>query len=153
MTKIAIACQGVRRPDWIASCRRFCKLALARLGLKNREVSVLLCSDEIIRDLNARYRQQDRPTDVLSFSQTEGDGFPAIGGPEAVPIGDIAISLDSLAANSRLFGVSRDEELKRLLVHGLLHLAGRDHAGIGPDEPMLIEQEALLSQLEAEHIL
>ncbi len=151
MIRVAIACRGIERPSWTAACGRFCRRVLARLGKTGWEVSLLFCDDETIRELNARFRKIDRPTDVLSFSQTEGDAAPDSG--DAVTAGDVVVSLDRLAANAREFGVSEDEELKRLLVHGFLHLSGRDHAGNGPEEPMLAEQEALLKELRDERIM
>ena len=69
-----------------------------------------------IRRLNRRFRQMDKATDVLSFPAT--DGFSA---------GDIAISADVGAANARRLGLSPAEELKILILHGMLHLAGYDH--------------------------
>ncbi|MBN2352343.1 MAG: rRNA maturation RNase YbeY [Spirochaetales bacterium] len=151
MIRVAIACRGIEQPSWTAACGRFCRTVLSRLGKTGWEVSLLLCDDETIRELNARFRKIDRPTDVLSFSQTEGDAAPSSG--DAVTAGDVVISLDRLAANARRFGVTEDEELKRLLVHGFLHLSGRDHTGDGPEAPMLAEQEALLEELRDERIL
>ncbi|HTK94277.1 MAG TPA: rRNA maturation RNase YbeY, partial [Terriglobales bacterium] len=69
-----------------------------------------------IRRLNRDFRRQDKPTDVLSF--------PAVTGGVA---GDIAISADIARSNARQLGHSTTEEVKVLIVHGLLHLAGYDH--------------------------
>ena len=66
--------------------------------------------------------------------------------------GDIAISLPALGRNARKFGVSENEELKRLVVHGILHLAGMDH-GRGKGGAMLSLQEDLLERLGAERII
>ncbi|MDY4609289.1 MAG: rRNA maturation RNase YbeY [Sphaerochaetaceae bacterium] len=62
-------------------------------------------------------------------------------------LGDMVISLDSLKRNADYFSVSEDEELYRLLIHGVLHLLGEDHATNDPSEPMLQKQEGLLIQL------
>jgi probable rRNA maturation factor len=106
-----------------------------------------------MQSLNSRYRGLDEPTDVLSFSLGERSG------DRYVP-GDIVVSLDMLEENSRYFGVSRDEELRRLLIHGILHLDGMDHKGTGPgsfggfpEEPMLKKQEEILERFSPEHII
>ncbi|MDR2182110.1 MAG: rRNA maturation RNase YbeY, partial [Treponema sp.] len=64
--------------------------------------------------------------------------------------GDIVISLDALAENAVFFDVSPEDELRRLLIHGILHLTGMDHATNEMAEPMLQKQEALLGELSAE---
>jgi probable rRNA maturation factor len=109
-------------------------------------LSVLFCGNRFIRRLNFQYRGFDNPTDVLSFpyaplagEQAGEDGF--------IPAGDIVISLEELKTNAKEAGISADEELRRLLIHGILHLAGSDHAGNEATEPMLIQQEMLLKEL------
>lgn len=79
---------------------------------------MLVTSSQRMRGLNARFRGKKRATDVLSFP-----------GPEFVEgfAGDIAISLDIAAGNARLLGHSVSDEVKILVLHGLLHLAGYDH--------------------------
>jgi probable rRNA maturation factor len=105
---------------------------------------MLLCDDRKITALNGRYRGRNRPTDVLSFPGDEtGTGVVA---------GDIAISLDTLRRNAAAFGVSEEEELKRLTLHGILHLAGMDH-GRGKGRKMLALQEKLMEQLKTECII
>lgn len=78
------------------------------------EVSVLIAGNRRLRDLNRRFRGKNMPTDVLSFPGGRG--------------GDIAISLDIARKNARLYGHHFSEELKVLILHGMLHLAGYDHA-------------------------
>jgi rRNA maturation RNase YbeY len=75
-----------------------------------------------MRALNAYYRGIERPTDVLSFSMSEGNG-PAPG----TVLGDIVICVPKALSQSKEYGVPFSEELLRLLVHGLLHLLGYDH--------------------------
>jgi probable rRNA maturation factor len=86
------------------------------------ELSILLTGDEEIHRLNQSYRQRDRPTDVLSFSQREGD-FPA---PAAV-LGDVVISIDTANRQALERGHPLEAEILELLAHGLLHLLGYDH--------------------------
>jgi probable rRNA maturation factor len=149
-----ISCPRISSPPRLKACERYVKQTLALLEKENWEVSLLFCDDETIRTFNTRYRKKDTPTDVLAFSQEEGERFPTRG--KRVLAGDIVISLDTLNRNAQNYGVSPDDELKRLLVHGLLHLAGRDHGGDAsrmPEEPMIREQENLLKELDGERIL
>ncbi len=85
------------------------------LGLRG-EVHILITSDVEMRQLNRRFRKKNKPTDVLSFPADT---------PEVV--GDIAVSWEMAAANAAELGHSEETELKVLILHGLLHLAGYDH--------------------------
>ncbi len=78
--------------------------------------TVALVSDRRIAALNRRYRRQPRPTDVLSFS-ARGNGY----------LGDVVISAQTARRQARRFGHSLDDEIKLLMLHGLLHLLGYDH--------------------------
>jgi rRNA maturation RNase YbeY len=98
------------------------------LGLGASELSVSLVGDDEIRDLNRRYRQRDRPTDVLAFALREG-AYPSVGNA----LGDVVISLDTARRQAGLRGGDLVDEVDRLLVHGILHLAGYDHE-ISPRE-------------------
>nr|WP_319474911.1 rRNA maturation RNase YbeY [uncultured Sphaerochaeta sp.] len=130
---------------------------LALLGQPSCECSVSFVSDDTIQDLNRTYRDKDEPTDILSFVQeedVEDFSWPEVqvglidGPPEEIRVlGDMVISLDALKRNALSFSVEPDEELFRLLIHGLLHLLGEDHSSNDADEPMLIKQEELLHQL------
>ena len=97
---------------------RFLARAQRAAGLRG-EVNVLVAGNREIRELNRRYRGQDKVTDVLSF--------PADGGAGKDFVGDIAISAELAAQSARQFGHAPAEELKILLLHGVLHLAGYDH--------------------------
>jgi len=141
-------------PAWSARFKSYAKKVLARLGRNNWDISVLLCDDGTISALNSRYRGKDQATDVLSFSLNEGEVFP----PHEVPHerslpGDIVISLDTMRENARRFNIGEDEELRRLLIHGILHLDGMDHRTNGKTEPMLQLQERILTELAEECIL
>jgi len=82
----------------------------------------MLVRDAEIRRLNREYRKQDRPTDVLSFSLREGEF-----GDVSRSIGDVVISLETAARQASANGCTLGAEVERLLVHGILHLAGYDH--------------------------
>lgn len=111
------------------------------------EIGISFVSDETIRGLNRHYRGLDEPTDILSFPNEEDDlPFWHEEGEDRY-LGDLAISLDALKRNAQSFSVEPEEELLRLLIHGVLHLLGSDHETNASDEPMLVRQEALLEQL------
>lgn len=94
-------------------------------------VDIVLTDDTEVRRLNGSFRGRDVTTDVLSFSFVE-DGQQSVATPQELPIEDIAagevyISVPQATAQAVQLGISPPEELARLLVHGLLHLAGYDH--------------------------
>jgi probable rRNA maturation factor len=147
MNEVEISVEGVGTPDWIDRARSFALAVLERLGKGNWDLSLLVCDDSFIRGLNRQYRDRDEATDVLSFEQ--GDSYKASDGSEHILAGDIVISLEALARNAEEFGITRDEELRRLIVHGILHLDGMDHEDLDPSRPMLSLQEELLRELAA----
>jgi probable rRNA maturation factor len=98
---------------------RFLNRARSAVGLEG-EVEVLLTGDATLKRLNKQYRGKNKPTDVLSF--------PAAPEMAAAGLaGDLAISLDTAGRQAQHFGHSLADELRILLLHGLLHLAGEDH--------------------------
>lgn len=115
-----------------AELARFGQSVLDVLDCNPTELSILLCGDSFIRDLNCRFRGIDLPTDVLSFEQS------------GLMLGDVVISLDTARRQACASGIEVAVELRDLLLHGILHLLGRDHGdGETADEPMLQEQERL----------
>ncbi len=103
-------------------------------------MSVLVTGDDGIRDLNRRFRKIDRPTDVLSFEMED----------ERL-LGDIVISVETAARQARDFKVSLEEELGRLVVHGVLHLLGYDHVKGGAQaRKMRAKEEELMKMLREE---
>ncbi len=141
---VEIVVDGVPRPAGSARISRFCARALSEAGFLTWSVAVLLCGDERIADLNRRYRGKPQPTDVLSFPREEGRHEDPVAG-------DLAISVETLRRNAARFGVSENDEMKRLLVHGLLHLAGMDH-GRGKSGRMLERQGQILRELRSDVI-
>ena len=114
---------------------------------ERRDFSLRFVSDDEIRDLNNEYRGIDSPTDILTFALNDGEVFPHPEGQDE-ELGDIFISVDSMKRNASDFSVDENEELSRLLVHGILHLRGMDHkTNDFSSEPMLIEQEKILKDL------
>jgi probable rRNA maturation factor len=108
--------------------------ALEVLGLNKAELSIVLVSDAQIRRLNKLYRNKDKPTDVLSFPIGEKV-------EDWLILGDIVISVDAAKRQAQELGHSLKEELRRLLVHGLVHLLGYDHELGGEEEKKFFELE------------
>ncbi len=123
-------------------------------GAIDRELTLRLTDDAEIQALNAQYRQQDRPTDVLAFAALEAD-VPSIPldllPPEMlldpIYLGDIVISVPTAYAQALARGHSHRWELAWLAAHGLLHLLGWDHPDEESLEQMLAEQEVLLQSV------
>ena len=101
-----------------AVLKRFVRRACAAVKLSGT-VNVLITNDREMRTLNRRFRGKDAATDVLSF--------PAVPGLPGKLAGDLAISAEIATENSKQFGHSVPDEIKILILHGVLHLAGYDH--------------------------
>jgi probable rRNA maturation factor len=136
---------------WLAKLESFALGVLETLQKKDWDISILLCDNATIQNLNAEYRNKDEPTDVLSFEL--GETIPEADGKPRFLAGDIVISLQTLYENADYFKVSPDEELRRLVIHGILHLSGMDHQTNDVSEPMLQLQERILKEKKEEHIL
>lgn len=122
----------------------FSEKASKLCGLEeNQEISLVFTTNEQISRLNEAYRNKPEPTDVLSFAFEEVENWPEKYGA----VGEVFISTQMLAENAVYFNVDEEEELKRLIVHGFLHVLGHDHTTNNKDEPMLIKQEEILSRL------
>jgi probable rRNA maturation factor len=146
MNTVEVALSGVAAPPWRAGLAGLCRRALAAVGIDGWDLSVLLCSDAVIRDLNSRYRRIDRATDVLSFSQVEGSRVARTEHRRLA--GDLVISLETLRRNAAERGAGEESELARLVVHGLLHLAGMDH-GRGKGRAMRERERKVLAAIAA----
>jgi len=119
---------------------------LGTLNLLEAELSVLFVGDRAMRTLNQQYRGKDRTTDVLSFSLREGR-FNKV---QPNMLGDIVISVPTAGQQAVDAGLTLQQELERLLVHGLLHLVGYDHErGAAEDRTMQTKARSLLKRLRA----
>ena len=129
--------------------RGYLDKVLAELSLNNVEFSVSFIDEDHMHDMNKEFRNIDDSTDILSFAaEDEEDGFTFISaGRRKRVLGDILICPQVLSRNAASFGVTENEELRRLLIHGVLHLSGDNHNTNDPSEPMLIRQEAVLKKL------
>ena len=141
-----------------ALIRRTIRTALAAEGLTAPcEVDVLLTDDDGIHEINREMRQVDRPTDVLSvpeFELTPGqlpgpeDADPGTG---LIPLGDMVLSMERVAAQAREYGHSKRRELSYLVTHSVLHLLGYDHLDEGPMKAqMRAREEAIMALLGLE---
>ena len=133
-------------PDfWQAQAERISPL----VGEDSEEVewSLTFVDDPAIQALNREYRETDRPTDVLSFSQVEGeDDFP-MPEEEAQVLGDVVISAERAARQAEERGHAFEAELALLITHGLLHLVGEDHDTPERKAHMWERQQRVLDEL------
>ncbi len=95
---------------------RWIKEIAADYGKKTGDIAYIFCTDERILEMNKQYLDHDYYTDIITFDYTEGDTIS----------GDIFISLDTVKSNSEEFGTGFEDELHRILIHGVLHLCGQD---------------------------
>ena len=146
---------GAANQRTCALIRKVIRTALAAEGVTVPcEVDVLLTNDENIHQINLDMRNVDRPTDVLSFPEfdlqpgelpAEEDADPGAG---LVPLGDMVISMEHVAAQAKEYGHSNRRELAYLVTHSVLHLLGYDHLDEGPQkQQMRAREEAILAEL------
>lgn len=102
------------------------KVVAASYGRKVGEIGYLFVDDEKILEVNREYLGHDYYTDVITFDYDEDDTVS----------GDIVISLDTVRSNAELFGKSYEDELYRVIIHGILHLCGINDKGPGEREIM-----------------
>jgi len=123
-----------------AGLSRFLQAAKAAVGLQG-EVEVLLAGDRTLRRLNREFRGKNKPTDVLSF--------PSLEELQGGYAGDLAISLDTAQRQADEHGHTLRDEVRVLLLHGLLHLSGMDHET--DDGEMAEREKKLRSKLRLPH--
>jgi probable rRNA maturation factor len=130
--------------DWLADVAR---AALASEDVPEAQLGVVITDDEIVRDLNRRFAGEDETTDVLSFSLREGEAFAALSG-EPEPLGEVIIALPVAERQAREAGHPLEREVAHLLVHGVLHLLGYDHAEPEEEQLMRAKEQALLAAIK-----
>ncbi len=106
-------------------------------------IALVLSDDALLQELNLRHRDVDAPTDVLSFPASEGEEFPTPEG-EPVYLGDIVVSVESVARQAAEVGLTTGDELAHVILHGLLHLLGYDHEEPDEEAVMKAREEAVL---------
>jgi len=125
-----------------AKISKLIEYALRKLHTESACVSINFVSRRIMQQMNRKYRGKDRVTDVLSFAVYDGSPAEFIGVND---LGDIFICIPVIEKQAREFGVTVEEELFRMLVHGLLHLLGYDHEKSKKEEKKMFDlQEKIL---------
>ncbi|SDQ99214.1 rRNA maturation RNase YbeY [Brevundimonas sp. 374] len=114
------------------------RAAQAALGAVQGDIVVLLTDDAAVRELNSRFREKDKPTNVLSFPAPE-NAFPHLG--------DIVLAYGVCATEAEAQGKTLADHLSHLVVHGVLHLLGRDHEDDAEAEEMEAEEREILAQI------
>lgn len=135
---ITYSAEGIRMPAirkravtaWI-------KAVAAAHGRRVGEIGYMFVDDGKILEVNNEYLGHDYYTDIITFDYDEGD----------VINGDIVISVDTVRSNALQFGKSFDDELHRVIIHGILHLCGIDDKGPGEREVMEAEENRALEML------
>lgn len=113
------------------------KAVAATYGKKVGEIAYIFCDDEKILEVNREYLQHDYYTDIITFDYCEGDTIS----------GDLFISLDTVKSNSELVCATYEQELFRVIIHGILHLCGINDKGPGEREIMEACENKALAML------
>lgn len=123
--------------------RQWAEAMLMELDRDEAELSIVFVDDRYIRRLNRQYLGRDRATNVISFPQQEGEGY------YGAHLGDIVISVERAEAEASQAGMTFDERLMQLLVHGICHLCGFDHEGANAGRASEMEgvEQAILDKL------
>ena len=116
---------------WVAEVAR---LHERRVG----QINYIFVDDDRILEVNREFLQHDYYTDIITFDYDEGDRIN----------GDLVISLDTVRTNAEQFGKSYDEELHRVIIHGILHLCGINDKGPGERELMEAAEDKALAMLK-----
>ena len=124
---------AIRRRDTSA----WVKAVAASYGKKVGEIAYIFVDDEEILRVNREYLQHDYYTDIITFDYTEGDTIS----------GDLFISLDTVRTNAEQFDKPYNEELHRVIIHGILHLCGINDKGPGEREQMEAAEDKALAML------
>ncbi len=104
------------------------------------DIAYIFCDDEKILEVNREYLQHDYYTDIITFDYTEGKRIS----------GDLFISLDTVRSNAELFGKTYEDELHRVIIHGILHLCGINDKAPGEREIMEAAEDKALAVLKLE---
>lgn len=130
-------------PDVVSFVKKAAKIAWKRgnagdfkIPVKQAEVSILLTDDAAVHELNKRYRNVDRPTNVLSFAALDDEDEPIV---DPMLLGDVIVAFETTEREAADQGITFENHLFHLIVHGMLHLIGYDHI----DDQDALEMESL----------
>lgn len=138
-----VARSGVDGRALVSAARRL----LESLGETGSALSLRLVNDRTIRSINRAHRGKDAATDVLSFPLAEGTASePRPSAPERL-LGDVVISVDTAARQARDYDATLQDELYRLLIHGVLHVVGHDHVEARERHRMEAEERRLAAAI------
>ncbi len=113
------------------------------------EVALSFVSDEEIHQLNLQYRNKNKPTDVLSFAQNDGEAFPYESDDAPQMLGDLVISIETVRRQAAERAHSIETETEFLCVHGALHLLGFDHIKDAERRKMWKQQDGIVELLKS----
>lgn len=146
--QVEIQAEVPLEPGMEEPLRQAALAALVLEGVQERcEVMIVIADDDTLRELNRRFRGVNAPTDVLSFANESRGPFAGGGGQFPHYLGDLVISLPTAQAQAAAVGGTLVHELQLLIVHGILHLLGYDHAGPEEKSRMWAAQERILQRL------
>lgn len=111
---------------------------LGKLNCRDKEISLVIVDNEQIREINREYLKRDVPTNVIAFSQREGE----FGDLNPHILGDVVISVERASSDSLTGGLSLEDELDFLFIHGLLHLLGYEHDNTTRKEAKKMDNKA-----------
>ena len=111
---------------------------LGELSCRDKELSLLLVDNEEIKEINRQYLNRDCLTNVISFSQFEGE----FGNLNPHILGDIAISVEKVFSDADEGGLSLEDEIDYLFIHGILHLTGYNHENTTEEEALKMQNKA-----------
>lgn len=117
---------------------KWVRAVAASYGKRVGEVAYVFCNDDKILEVNRQYLKHDYFTDIITFDYCEGDLLS----------GDLFISLDTVRTNAELFNKTYDDELHRVIIHGILHLVGINDKGPGEREIMEAAENKALDLLQ-----
>jgi probable rRNA maturation factor len=141
---LAIEIEDTRWNDIAGIERLLTAAAAATLPAgETREIACLLTDDQSIKDINKRWRGQDKPTNVLSFPAAQ----MALPPGEPQPLGDVVMAFETVERESRDSGKVLEHHVSHLMVHGILHLLGYDHGTDAEAEIMENKERAILASL------
>lgn len=147
---VRVACTDWRQtvPGAVDLCRRAARATLVAAGVPGAvEASILLTDDATVRGLNARYRHIDKPTNVLSFPQQDGEPTAPTAVGAGLLLGDVVVAYGTVCAEAERDDKPIADHLCHMIVHGMLHLLGYDHQHDAEAEHMEYLEADILASL------